>query len=281
MQLPPHRRPSRQDRQATQVRRAIVVLAILSVIVAAAGYIYFSVLSGIRPMDSMTFCPTDAKGPNSVTAILFDRTDPFTLTQETAIRDRLNAVKDNSSRYDMLEIYTVEPTTTELLRPAFSMCNPGRGEGINPWTGNPRMIEEHWQTLFGGPLQHLFDNIVSGETAQTSPIMEDIQSIVVTRLGSQELIAKKIPRRLIIISDLLQYVKGYSQYRPLDNFDEFKKSAYYQSVRADLSGISIDVWYIRRKKTLQLQSDAHIDFWRDYFADQGAAIDNLWYVPGT
>jgi hypothetical protein len=280
MQL--HRRPSRQDRKATQVRRAVVVLIFLGIVAVAAGYAYFYVLGNIRPIDSTTFCPTDAKGPSSVTAILLDRTDPFTLTQQTAIQDRLNAVKDNSSRYDMLEVYTVEPTTTELLKPAFSMCNPGRGDTINPWTGNPRLIEEHWQALFGGPLQHLFDNIVNGETAQTSPIMEDIQSIVVTRLGSQELVAKKIPRRLIIISDLLQYVKGYSQYhQPLESFDEFKKSAYYQNVRTDLSGISIEVWYIRRKKTLQLQGDAHIDFWRDYFADQDGAIDKFWYVPGT
>jgi hypothetical protein len=218
---------------------------------------------------------------DSVTAILIDRTDPFSLTQQTAIRDHLNDVRDHTSRYGLLEIYSVEPTQEKLLKPLFSMCNPGRGEGMSQWTGNPHLMEERWQAIFATPLQHLFDTILENETAQISPIMESIQSIVVTRLGSQELASKKIPRRLIIISDLLQYIKGYSQYRPLASFEQFKTLPYYQSVSSDLSGISVEFWYVRRKKTLALQNEDHVNFWRDYISEQGGSVDKVWYVPGT
>ena len=152
---------------------------------------------------------------------------------------------------------------------------------MNKWTQNPHLIEERWQALFANPLQHLLDSILDGGDAQVSPIMESIQSVVVTKLGSEELISQKIPRRLIIISDLLQYVPDYSQYRPLEDFKHFEKLPYYQSVRADLSGISVEFWYVRRQKTLALQTKKHQDFWQNYISDQGGSVDKIWFIPGT
>ena len=275
------RRPNRQDKRQSATRKAIGVLLVLCIIGGIVGYLYISVLADIRPLDPATFCPTDAKGPNSVTAILLDRTDSFNPTQQAAIRDRLNDVKDHTSQYALLQVYTVEPTQEKLLKPIFSMCNPGRGEGINKWTQNPHLMEERWQALFADPLQHSFDSILDGGDAQISPIMESIQSIVVTKLGSEEIVSQKIPRRLIIISDLIQYVPGYSQYRPLLDFKRFKTLPYYQNVRADLSGISIEAWYVRRQKTLVLQTKKHQDFWQNYISDQGGSFDKIWFVPGT
>jgi hypothetical protein len=281
MQYDQQRRPSRRDKKILAGRKAIGVLLLMCVVIAAVGYGYLSSNAHTRPTDKTTFCPTDAQGPNSVTAILIDRTDPFSLTQQAALRDRLNDLKDHTAKYDLLEIYSVEPTETKLLKPIFSMCNPGKGEDISMWTGNPHLIEERWQRLFDAPLQNMFNTILVGETAQISPIMESIQSIVVTRLGTQQLISKKIPRRLVVVSDLMQYVEGYTQYHPYPPFNEFSKSPYYQRVRSDLSGIDIDIWYVRRQSTIKVQGSRHLDFWRDYLLDQGGSIDKIWYVPGT
>ncbi len=275
------RRPNRRDRKQTAVRKAVALLFGLSLIGAGVGYLYLSVRSEIRPIDEATFCPTDSKGPNSVTAILIDRTDTFNLTQQAAIRDRLNDVKDRSVKFDLLEIYSVDSTQEKLLKPEFSMCNPGRGEDTSKWTSNPHLIEERWQALFAKPLQHLFDSILGGGTAQISPIMESIQSIVVTKLGSQAVISKKVPRRLIVISDFIQYAKGFSQYQPLTNFKQFRTGSYYQGVRSDLTGIDIEFWYVRRQSTLALQQEKHLDFWHDYILDQGGSIDRTWFVPGA
>ncbi|HUY67707.1 MAG TPA: hypothetical protein VMV79_00210 [Alphaproteobacteria bacterium] len=274
------RHPNRRDKKATQARKAVAVLFILSLVVAAVGYAYLTGQAALRPLDPKTFCPTDAEGPSSVTAILIDRTDTFSLVQQAAIRERLNELKDQTPRYGLIEVYAVEPTQQKLLQPEFTMCNPGKGENISKWTGNPHLVEERWQKLFATPLQSLFDTILGGGTANISPIMESIQSIAVTSLGTPELAAKNIPRRLIIISDLLQYVKDYSQYRPLGNFAQFKTTPYYQSVRADLSGVSVAFWYVRRQKTLPLQGEKHLAFWRAYIADQGGTVDKVWDVPG-
>ena len=281
MQFAQRRRPNRQDKRQAATRKAIGVLMALCVVGGVIGYFYISVSADTRPLDPITFCPTDAKGPNSVTAILLDRTDTFNPTQQAAIRDRLDDVKDHTSQYDLLQVYTVEPTQEKLLKPIFSMCNPGRGEGMNRWTHNPHLMEERWQTLFAKPLQHLLDSILDGGDAQVSPIMESIQSIVVTKLGSEEVISQKIPRRLIIISDLIQYVPDYSQYRLLLDFQHFNTLPYYQNVRADLSGISVEFWYVRRQKTLSIQTKKHQDFWQNYISDQGGSVDKMWSVPGT
>ena len=275
------RRPNRNVKRQAAVRKAIGLLVGLCLVAGIVGYFYISSSASSRPTDKATFCPTDALGPNSVTAILIDRTDTFNPTQQAAIRDRLNDIKDHSSQYDLLEIYSVEPIEQKLLKPEFSMCSPGRGEGLNQWTHNPHLIEERWKAFFAKPIQHLFDSILAGDTAQISPIMESIQSIVVTRLGTQELVTKKTPRRLIVISDLLQFSKDYSQYKPLANFKQFKTTPYYQNVRSDLSGIAVEFWYIRRQKTLNIQQDKHVNFWRDYITDQGGTIDKVWFVPGT
>ncbi len=275
------KRLNRKDRKAREIRKAIAVLFGLCLLAAAAGYFYFSARANMRPIDEATFCPTDAQGPSSITDILIDRTDPFSLTQQAAIRDRLNEIRDHSGRYDMLEIYSVEPTNEKLLKPEFSMCNPGRGDETSQWTGNPHMVEERWQALFADPLQHLFDSILDASTAQISPIMESMQSVIVTRLGSQELAAKKTPRRLIVISDMIQYVQDYSQYKPLEPFNQFKTTPYYQSVQSDMSGIQIEIWYIKRQKTLRVQTQKHLDFWREYIEAQGGTLDKVWQVPGT
>ena len=83
------RRPNRHDKKTSQVRKAIFVLAGLFIAAVVVGYFYITMQAGIRPTDPNNFCPTDAKGPNSVTAILIDRTDSFNPTQQAAIHDRL------------------------------------------------------------------------------------------------------------------------------------------------------------------------------------------------
>ena len=139
------RRPNRQDKRQAATRKAIGVLLALCVIAGIVGYLYISASANIRPLDPVTFCPTDAKGPSSVTAILLDRTDTFNPTQQAAIRDRLNDVEDHASQYELIQVYTVEPTQEKLLKPIFSVCNPGRGEGMNKWTQNPQLMKERWQ----------------------------------------------------------------------------------------------------------------------------------------
>jgi hypothetical protein len=275
------RRPSRRDKKASQVRKAIFVLAGLCVAAVAIGYAYITMQASVRPTDPNTFCPTDSKGPNSVTAILIDRTDSFNPTQQGAIKDRLTDILNHTSKYDLIEIYSVEPTKSSLLKPEFSMCNPGRGEEVSSWTGNQKLVEDRFKTSFDAPLQNLFNQALSAKAADISPIMESIQSVAVTDVGAEKFKSKNIPRRLIVVSDLIQYVNGYSQYQPITPFTQFRKTPYYQNVRTDLSDIPIEFWYIRRERTLHLQGEKHIDFWRDYIADQGGTVEKVWYVPGT
>ena len=151
------------------------------------------------------------------------------------------------------------------------MCSPGRGENVSDWTGNKHLVEERWKTSFDAPLQNLFNEALSAKEADVSPIMESIQSIAVTDVGAQKFKSKSIPRRLIVVSDLIQYVNVYSQYKPITPFAQFRKTPYYQNVRTDLSDIPIEFWYIRRERTLRCRANLCISISGAIISPIGAA----------
>jgi hypothetical protein len=270
----------REERLKSKNFWGVVIIAIVVGVLGLCTTFYISAKQSVRPLDKETLCPTDDAGPNSINVVLIDRTDKFSPTQQAAIRDKLEELRAGTEKYDLIQIYSVGSTQVELLQPEFSMCNPGRGKEISEWTGNPHLVESKWKRLFGEPLQRIFDTALDSSEAQTSPIMESIQSISVTAFNSHKNGKSNHPKRLIVISDLMQHVADYSQYNGKLSFLDFKTKPYYQKIRSDLSRVSVSIWYIHRQNTVNLQTKEHFEFWQTYFADQGASVDSFWPVPG-
>ena len=264
----------KRKRAEDRIGIALIVLVVLAIVGGGAGYFYLQ--QSRVALDDTTLCPKG--GAQTLTVVLVDRTDPLTTIRQAALRRRLEEIKDSVAQYGALQIYSVEPIGETLLRPVADLCNPGRGADIDPYFGNPRLVEKRWQEGFAMPIERLLDDLMQVDEADSSPIMESIQSIAVSILRGNA--TTKIPKRLIIASDMLQHTVEFSQYKGGLDFQEFRKSDYYHRFRADLRGVEVEIIYVRRDTRRAVQGKAHILFWRDYIRDQGGAVTRVIPLEG-
>lgn len=110
-----------------------------------------------------------------------------------------------------------------------------------------------------------------------SPIMELIQATVVQDLKHA---APAAPRRLIVVSDMMQHSKEYSQYRGTDG-EVFFHGPLFDKVATDLTGIDVRVLYIRRVSGASRQPAGHEQFWANYFNRLGARTFVIAPVEGA
>ena len=269
-------RSVRRKRKRAQDRLGVALIVLVVLVFASGGAGYFYLQQTRVALDETTLCPKD--GARTLTVVLVDRTDPLTTIQSAALRNRIEEIKNSVAQYGALQIYSVEPIGETLLRPVVDMCNPGRGANIDPNFGNPRLIEKRWQEEFAMPIETLLNDLMQTHEADSSPIMESIQSIAVSVLSGNS--AAEIPKRLIIASDMLQHTTEYSQYNSDLDFQEFRKSGFYRRLQADLRGVEVEIIYIRRDTRRAAQGKAHVQFWRDYIHDLGGAVTRIVALEG-
>lgn len=269
-------RSVRKKHKRTQDRIgiALIVLGALAVVGGGMGYVYLQRTRVV--LDQSTLCPQE--GARALLVVLVDRTDPLTTVQQAALHMRLEEMKDSVPRYGALQIFAIGPVRETLPRPIVDLCNPGRGEDIDPAVGNPRLVEQRWRERFSAPIALLLNQLVKANEATTSPIMESIQSIAVSTFGSKT--AAEIPKRLIIASDMLHHTREYSQYTSTPDFKSFRNTPYYRGVRANLRGVEVEIIYIRRDTRRAVQGKAHILFWRDYISDLGGVVTRVVALEG-
>lgn len=258
------RRRKRDDRTGLLLLTAAVGLA------AAVGGAFAWISRQHPEVDPKTLCPLE--GPRSVTVLLVDRTQPLSAIQQEALRLEFLRIKDAVPPGGALEIYSIGPIETGVLQPELPrLCSPGRGKGVSPLTGNPRVTERQWHERFDGPVQQLLTKLAHPGSQPTSPILESIQSVALTALAPlPEQIGQK---RLIIASDMLQNTAELSQYRQETPFAEFKGTGYYRRIRPDLRGVDVEIIYVRREGPHQ--GARHIEFWQEYFGDAGARLSGV------
>src|SRR5262245_38120188 len=126
----------RKRKRALDIYGAILIGGAIVVFFTLFGiYAYFRAHQ--VSVDQQTLCPLD--GPQTLTVVLVDRTDPLTVMQREDLRKRLDDIKSEIEQYGGITIYSVGPIGAELLRPEVSLlCNPGRRKDVNPAFGNPR-----------------------------------------------------------------------------------------------------------------------------------------------
>ena len=167
-------RPARRRRRRSSAWRlhALGIALIIGVVTVVVGgsFLYFYVAAGQLELDQETFCPVD--GPQTVTVVLVDRTDPYTPVQQAGIQNALELIRTSVPKYGALGLYAVGPTDQGVLELFARICNPGRGDEINPLIGNPRRVEQRWREGFKAPLDALFARLLQPGEAATSPILE-------------------------------------------------------------------------------------------------------------
>jgi hypothetical protein len=270
-----------QPRQHSQRRRGslwpgwlLIALAVL--VLGALAYFHFTV-PGKPELDAASLCPKS--GPQGITIVLIDTSDDL---PTAAQREALTILKDQIT--GLQEYYKLDIRVLDILnarsRSLFSKCNPGDGTGLSEWTSNPRLARMRWIEAFHQPAEDAVNASLASAKAQRSPIMGAIQDIALEQFSSAAV--ETIPKLLIIISDMLEYTRDYSQYQPDLSYEHFKRSPAYLKYRTDLHGAHVKIEYVRRQNLpAGFDTRRHMEFWREWIIDNHGVFDIAHSLQGV
>lgn len=273
--MPRIRSSQRREKQERRLAILITSLAVLILGSLCAGYFWVS--SGRSEVDAETLCPKS--GPVAITVVLLDMTDPLTAIQQAAFKNEVERLKSQIPRQGEFEIYSIAPMTDTPLTAEFTACNPGTGADVpSPLIGNPTLADRIWRKKFSDRINEVIGRLITPHEEPTSPLFESVQSIATTEFGTER--AKAVPKRLIIVSDLLQYVHEFSLYSGVPSFEDFKNTKYYRTVRSDLRGADVQILLIRRETRKHVQSGKLIEFWQKYIYDGNGILSGVSTLSG-
>lgn len=274
-------RKPRQKRQSAAAQRAakesragLLKIAGVAAAVLAVGVLYVGVARGNRALDE-NLCPTT---PSSITVLLVDVTDPLTVAQRQDFQNQLVRLRNSIPRYGKLIVAKVDSTATNLLEPVIVRCNPGTASDVNEWTGDPGGVQERHREGFEEPLDRVFAGLSRASGSDRSPIFESVQSVALTELLTPD--AVEHPRRLVIVSDLLQNTDSLTFYSGLPDAETFLESPAFRRVRSDLREVEVEIWMLERSDAPRTQPRALIDLWDTAIAEQGGTVVRVYNVSG-
>lgn len=244
------------------------VAAVLALVIVAA-----LVILGPRQLDPKTSCPKD--GPESVTALIVDATDPLAAHQEIALDRFANFLTDSQAaehdlyvpRGHVLIIYEVDAPNPKQL---FRHCNPG-----DPETRSAREILTEGEILaqnrwlqFKETLTEAFPDDVP--SAPQTPLIETIRFVRHAEFPPASTLRSGDTRagRIVIISDMLQHTNK------LSHFGTHLPPAAdaVRNYSLELRGIDIHLRYLRVDRYRKFQLPQHFTWWRKFFAAAGSPL---------
>jgi len=269
------RRQAREERKQLFLGLAIVFILIVSG--SGGGYWWWINQTHLDER----LCPKD--GPIGHTIILLDKTDPPSLIQKSALNQLLAEVAQRHAVGfkvpvgaespvrvgELLSIFVVGEDFKKTPEPLFSRCNPGHGNDANIFLANPKKLENIYRREFDERLDAVRDQFFAVVPSKWSPIMEMIQLVSINGFKRS---ATGGSRRLIIVSDMLHNTPQYTFFKQQQDFDLFSRTTYFQQIRTDLPGVSVDLRYLMYSPTLQTNSLTY--FWEAYFKSMGGSLNS-------
>ncbi|MDE2975749.1 MAG: hypothetical protein OXU64_13680 [Gemmatimonadota bacterium] len=223
---------------------------------------------GSRAFDAAN-CPEDGDYAAQI-AILVDPSDTLTDVQEGSGAPRvLEAIENGAPATAEIRVYTVGQAGRGGTRALFRVCKPVHPDDVGSLTGNPQLAERRYREEFLAPLRQTLGALLDVQGDSISPIMEAIQGAAVNAFQPR---AADIPRRLLVVSDMIQNSRHLSFYRDSADFGPLSRNPDYGTLRVDLSGVEVSVFLLaRRGGAGRIQGGTLRGFWEDYFLDQGAS----------
>jgi hypothetical protein len=272
------RRPPRSSSRSFGGRAiggiALLVIALLALILLAVFY-YLSP----RPpeLDKASLCPVS--GPEGITVVLVDTSDDLPEPARREVAGILDDLITGLPPYHKLDIRVLDIAGMRS-RSLFSKCNPGDGTGLSEWTSNPRIARMHWLEDFRKPAANAIDSSLASAKASSSPIMAAIQDIAIGQFSGAA--AERAQKKLIVISDMLEFTREYSQYpRAGDlSYQRFKQSPAYLKFRTDLHGAQVTIDYVQRIQP-QIDAKRHIESWHEWVSDNRGKWDRAKRLQGA
>ena len=270
---------ARRRRRKTNGSTGAIVLGILLLVLTVAiaggfGFLYFKASNQVA-LDETTLCPVTS--PTSITAVLIDVSDPISPVTEKDLRNRFEELKDNIPVGGQIVIYELTDKAGKLNR-VFIRCNPGSGEQADELISNPRFVQKRWEDGFDAPLQQIAEGIGTGNSGDQSPILGGIQTINLEAFGKHDY--AKLPKRLIVASDMIEHTSIFSMYRTGIAYDKFEASSAPQEFRTPLDNVAVEVWEFARPGASFSATDLSV-FWARWLKANGAKSTRFIQLQGV
>lgn len=276
-----------QHRQQQGRRKQWLGVVLLLLVVAAVAAVFLFKLSLQRQhiaLDPQTHCPLD--GPSGYLAVVFDKTDSYNNIQQRFLTRWFKRLKQDLPTGTQVSLYVIDGSGQARLDPSLVVCNPDNGQHANALYENPELLQKRWHERFEQPLDQAISAFMQPSTADSSPIFEMLQVVALSAFppaagsagDSRRDDAK--PKRIVLISDMIQHTPEWSQYRGQMDLSKLKASPYFTRVGTNLQGAEVEILYVRRDGKEALQSKRHALFWADYIAAIGGQVTVIERIDG-
>lgn len=244
--------------------------------------------------DSETLCPTS--GPSAVTAILVDTTDRLGPVSRADVLAHLHEEVSSGSANELFLAFETQATEPSgVPEPLFEVCHPGHPEDANPLIESEQRIEKRLEERFLAPLAQVFKELLDREPAASSPLMESTQVAAVTVLGRRDY--ADVPKRLLLVSDLMQNTDSLSFFRQVPDYSEFVSTSAADQLSTNLGATDVEILFVQRRAHARLRdavardtarcsetgdrrTRSLIEFWCRWIEDQGGTLRRVVRING-
>jgi hypothetical protein len=251
------------------------LLIALALSMLGAGLYVYATAPRAPSLARESLCPLE--GPGSITVVLLDSTDDIPDIAKREIRSILVDMAETLPTYGLLDMRLLDPGVPGG-RMLFSRCSPGDGSGLSEYTANPRLAKKRWLEEFRGPLDQALDVGFRPAPGKTSPIIETVQRIAIDRFTGRAVEAT--PKSLVLVSDMLEHERDYSQYGGDLSYSRYKASRAYRRLQTDLHGAEVTIYYVQRSTARPISSADHIRFWAEWVHDNNGRFKQASKLQG-
>ncbi len=245
-------------------------LNILIVLGILGGISYLALVLQPEEYDPDTLCLAGDVPPH--VGVVIDKTDLYSPEQAARIEALVLENRDRLQISERMTLFELDARGELVNTNDFSLCNPGRGDQINPLYRNPQRVEARYQALFEGPLQAALSDLVEPKESPSSPIIESLARLAVTENFDPETPG----RRIVLVSDMLQNSQLFTVYGRNRGALESRlpdprdvAAAIEDEVGEALAGVTIEVYLIPRRTWERDQETVIRAYWSEVFRQLG------------
>ena len=212
-------------------------------------------------------CPVDGSYAAQV-AILVDPSDSLTSVQELVARRILETIRAEVPATAEIRIFTLGQAGRGDTASVLRRCVPVHPDSASAFTDALREVRRRYDD-FERTLSDTLSTLLDARGDDVSPLLQGIQVAAVSTFQPRR---STIPRKLMIVSDMLQHSAVISFYPPgLPDFGVLMRNPDYGTLRVDLSGVEVLAFFLARAGDAgRIQASGVREFWEEYFVDQGA-----------
>ena len=247
------------DTSSSTVVLIVLLLAGTAVLLGGISYFYLQAQS-VTKLDPESLCPTS--GPTGQLAILVDKTDPVTLRQLSFAQTKIEDLVEASPVGTRISLGIISPDEALVEKEFLSICKPPSIEEANGIIQNIGAVDAAYKEGFEAPLSWMLRSLMVTSEADSSPIMEDLQTFL-SRIPDLSTPAQY--KTLVIFSNLAQHSGELSFYQG-GNWSSFVAVGGEQRLARNLRDFEVHLMQLPILENFQADLE---DFWARYFDAQG------------